>query len=405
MFEVRGRFNTASVFAETVDNETMSQIVEMCNLESLKNERIAIMPDCHAGKGCTIGTTMTVKDAVIPAMVGVDIGCGVLTTTLPEMYIDFDELDNVIRGCIPCGQNVHSDWPNTDFSSEAIHRLYDLRCRDNVDINRAMLSIGTLGGGNHFIEVDRNENSGIPCLMVHSGSRYLGKQIAEYYQDLAARTCNSYDHRALIAQLKAAGKEKEISGILKANKRERIPHDLAHLTGELMNAYLHDMQIAQWYAAVNRYVITQRIAVCMGWDQDEMRSFNTVHNYIAPPERKGGSYTLRKGAVAANRNERLVIPLNMRDGALLCVGKGNKAWNCSAPHGAGRLLSRGKAKNTLTMDEYRKAMAHVWSTSVVESTIDEAPMAYKPADEIIAAIGDTVEIAARLIPLYNFKAS
>ncbi len=367
MIEVKGRHNTAKVFTDQADDQTIAQILELCNQEFATGSTIRIMPDTHKGAGCTIGTTMTIRDKIVPNLVGVDIGCGVEVAALAETQIDFAQLDRVIRQHIPAGPAVRtSEHP---YVSEV--RINDLRCRKQININRARLSIGTLGGGNHYIEVDRDDQGRL-YLAVHSGSRHMGKQIAEHYQKLG--------HQRL-TRLKA----------------QTVPKDLAYVEGQDYEDYLHDMVIAQSYATINRKAMVEEITQRMGLHV--LSRFTTIHNYIDTD-----SMILRKGAISAQAGEKLIIPINMRDGALICVGKGNPDWNYSAPHGAGRLLSRSEAKRRISIDDYRRSMQGIYTTSVDASTLDEAAMAYKPMAQIISNIGDTVEITAIVKPVYNFKA-
>ncbi|NLY44012.1 MAG: RtcB family protein [Clostridiaceae bacterium] len=364
MIKIEGKYNTAKVFTDILENEAMAQIIELCNQEFVKDSTIRIMPDAHAGAGCTIGTTMTISDKIVPNLVGVDIGCGMETIKLKQKEIDFEKLDKVIYNHIPSGFDIrkkqHRYADNIDFDS--------LVCKKHVDLERARLSIGTLGGGNHFIEVNR-DNEGTLYLVVHSGSRHLGKQVAEYYQELAYR--------------KLTGK---------------VSKQLAYVQGESYNNYLHDMKIVQQYAVYNRKAIVDEIISRMGLEMEE--KFTTIHNYIDLD-----SMILRKGAISARKGERVLIPINMRDGSLICIGKGNKDWNYSAPHGAGRLMSRRKAKETISLEEFKKTMEGIYTTTVSRSTLDECPLAYKPMDEIINNIQDTVEVIDIIKPLYNFKAS
>ena len=338
-------------------------------------------------------------DKVVPGMVGVDIGCGMETVRLAEREIDFAALDALIRREVPGGRNVRGG--EHPFNAEI--DLSELRCAHSVSLNWARRSIGTLGGGNHFIEIDRAENGAL-YLVVHSGSRYLGTQVCAYYQEqgqLALRRGAQERVNALIAEYRAAGRQREIRSALKeldGERVKRIPKDLAYVEGELFEDYIHDMHITQRFAALNRKAITDVILRGMGLTKVE--AFTTVHNYIDTEK-----MILRKGAVSAEAGEKLLIPINMRDGSLICIGKGNEEWNCSAPHGAGRIMSRTQAAAHLSMDEYAAEMEGVWSSCVSPETIDESPMAYKPFDEIVAEIGPTAEIAEHIRPVYNFKAA
>lgn len=399
MIEIQGIHNTALCYTPALEPTAELQIRTVCDQEAFAGCRIRIMPDVHAGKGCTIGTTMTIRDKIVPGMVGVDIGCGMETVRLAEKEIDFAALDLLIRKEIPCGQNIRKE----EHPLNAQINLHQLRCSPYVSIERAKRSIGTLGGGNHFIEVDRGE-SGDLYLVVHSGSRHLGTQVCRYYQDqgrFAMWGGARYQIDALIAEYRAAGRWKEIQPAVNELRKEHpipIPKDLAYVEGKLFDDYIHDMRITQHFAVLNRKAMTDVILRGMGLTKVE--TFTTIHNYIDTEK-----MLLRKGAVSAETGEKLLIPINMRDGSLICIGKGNEAWNCSAPHGAGRIMSRKEAFTQLSMEEYASEMAGIWSSCVVEDTLDESPMAYKPMDEIVSEIGPTAEIVERIRPLYNFKAA
>jgi RNA-splicing ligase RtcB len=359
------------------------------------------MPDVHAGKGCTIGTTMTVADKIVPGMVGVDIGCGMETVRLAEREIDYEALDRLIRREVPSGREVRKA-PHP-LSTEI--DLDKLCCARGVNLERAQRSIGTLGGGNHFIEVDRSEGGEL-YLVVHSGSRHIGTEVADRYQDEAYKTLCGDSKRQIeetIAKLKSEGREREIADTIKRLKADTrrewaIPKDLAYADGRLFDDYIHDMKIIQRFAVLNRRAMTEVILSGMGLTEAER--FTTIHNYIDTD-----TMILRKGAVSAKAGERLLIPINMRDGSLICVGKGNDDWNQSAPHGAGRLMSRKAAFAALSMDEYAAEMRGIYTTSVNRDTLDESPMAYKSIDEIVSRIAPTAEIVERVRPTYNFKAS
>lgn len=381
------------VFAETFEYEAYDQVKRLANYDAYQDSMIRIMPDAHAGKGCTVGTTMTISDKVTPNLVGVDIGCGMLTVELNDKFIDCERLDAVIRGKVPCGFNVHQKQKGT-FNFE------QLRCAKYVDLERALLSIGSLGGGNHFIEIDHSRRDNIYYLVIHSGSRKLGGDVCKYYQDLAFSASNEMKkvREELVIRLKREGRECDIEKEIKNLKKPSSDKELAHLTGDSFNDYINDMQIVQRFAVQNRRTMADIIIKEMGFH--EASRFETIHNYI-----DFRRMILRKGAVSAEQGEKLLIPINMRDGSLICFGKGNADWNYSAPHGAGRLMSRSKAKEVLTMDEYASSMSEVFTTSVSQSTIDEAPQAYKSIEEIKAAIVDTVDIFDCIVPVYNFKAS
>lgn len=371
------------IFAETFESEAYDQINRLANYPAYENSVIRIMPDAHAGKGCTVGTTMTLTDKVTPNLVGVDIGCGMLTVELADKHIDCEKLDAVINELIPNGFNIHSRQKvEFDFSN--------LRCAKQADLNRAYLSLGTLGGGNHFIEIDYSEKSRRYYLVIHSGSRKLGGDVCRYYQNLAKKTESE-------SKLKAEGRETEIEKAIKRIPQDCKDRELAHLSGKNFVDYLNDMRIVQQFAVLNRATMANIIIQTIGFT--EVNRFETIHNYI-----DFSRMILRKGAVSAESGERLLIPINMRDGSLICIGKGNPDWNYSAPHGAGRLMSRNKAKELLSLDEFQASMNGIYTTSATMATIDEAPQAYKSMEEIIRAITDTVEIEDIIKPVYNFKA-
>lgn len=399
MIEIKGNVNTAVCYAKTVEDEAVEQIRRMCDYPFTEGSRIRIMPDVHAGKGCTIGTTMTVKDKVVPNVVGVDIGCGMYTVCLGKKPLDFEKLDEACH-YVPSGFNT---WEGTMETFD----LEQLRCyRELKQAKRLKRSLGTLGGGNHFIEADR-AGDGTQYLVIHTGSRNLGKQVAEFYQKLAIELHKGKEDYlkkkdALIAEYKAVGRRKEIEGALRAlhwNSHEAdMPEDLCYLYGSYFDDYLHDVEICQQFAVKNRELIARIILERTGMEGSG--AFHTVHNYIDVKER-----ILRKGAIAVHEGEKVLIPINMRDGSILAIGKGNPEWNYSAPHGAGRVMSRTKAKAALSLEAYQRAMEGIYTTSVNLSTLDEAPMAYKSLEDIIDVIGDTVTIIDILKPIYNFKAS
>jgi RNA-splicing ligase RtcB len=399
--EIQGSHNAALCYCAALDETAAVQIKALCDREEFADSEIRIMPDAHAGKGCVIGTTMTIHGKAVPSMVGVDIGCGMETTRIAERSLDFEKLDKLIRGQIPSGRGIRREYHPLNSEIE----LSELRCAPHVNLERARRSIGTLGGGNHFIEVDRG-GGGELYLVVHSGSRHIGNEVAEYYQNEgfnAPRESASRQIDGLIASLKAQGRPEEIQKTVEET-RERLESvkspakSLAYVEGDLFGDYIHDMKIIQRFAALNRKAMTRVIAEGMGLTLED--AFTTVHNYIDTEE-----MILRKGAVSAKAGEKLLIPINMRYGGLICVGKGNPDWNQSAPHGAGRLMSRQKAFATLSMDAYRAEMEGIFSTCVIPGTLDESPMAYKDAAEIIAQIAPTAEIIGRLETRYNFKAA
>ncbi len=391
------------IFTDNIEEEALDQINTLIKQAAFMDCKVRIMPDVHAGKGCVIGFTADLGDKVIPNIVGVDIGCGMKTIQLGKVELDLEKLDKVIRENIPSGRNVHEGRLNR------FDKLQELYCyRILRDTKRIERSIGTLGGGNHFIEVDV-DSEGNKYLIIHTGSRNLGNQVARYYQNLAIELMQGkgdiYERQEkLIAEYKEQGKRKEIKNALKKLHKEfkpsplNIPKDLCYLTGKYSQQYLHDMRICQEYADLNRQTIAKIILDSYGIDS--VSEFSTVHNYI-----DHDSNIVRKGAISAKKGELLLIPINMRDGCILGVGKGNKDWNESAPHGAGRLMSRSKAKKTLSLDEFKESMSGVYTTSVGLATLDEAPMAYKPIEEIVDNITDTVEVLEIIKPIYNFKAN
>lgn len=397
--EIRGKVATAIAYANVIEEEAIEQIRRMCDYDFTAGSKIRIMPDVHAGKGCTIGTTMTITGKAVPNVVGVDIGCGMYTVRLDQRTVDFSEIDAAAH-YIPSGMSV---WEGRKESFD----LEALKCyRDLKDTRRLQRSLGTLGGGNHFIEIDR-ASDGTLYLVIHTGSRNLGKQVAERYQRLAVelnkgREAYFRQRDALIAEYRAAGRRKEIQDALKALKWEdkplTIPEDLCYVYGSYLDDYLHDVALCQRFARRSRELIAQilmeRARLTGG------SAFHTVHNYIDTDE-----MILRKGAIAAHKGEKVLIPINMRDGSVLAMGRGNPEWNCSAPHGAGRLMSRGAAKAALSLEEYRAAMEGIYTTSVDASTLDEAPMAYKSLEDILEVIRDSVDVLDIMKPVYNFKAS
>lgn len=392
MIELKGKYNSAKVFTNNVEETAISQIIELCNQEFVKDSKIRIMPDTHAGAGCTIGTTMTIKDKIVPNLVGVDIGCGVHVTKFSLDNLDLVKIGRFVKKKIPSGFSVYCEIKK-DFSIE------NLKCFDKLyNTDRIRKSLGTLGGGNHFIEIniDKDNNH---YLVIHSGSRNLGKQVADYYQNEAYKSLNNHNEeiQKIIDKLKSENKEKEIQNTLRELKHQKIKKQLSYCEGELFNEYLHDMKIVQEFANQNRELITDRIV--NEFNLQVIEQFQTIHNYIDID-----NMILRKGAVSAKNGEKLIIPINMRDGSLICIGKGNSDWNDSAPHGAGRLMSRSKAKENISMDEFKESMKGIYSTTISKATLDEAPMAYKPMKEIIDNIHDTVEILDVIKPIYNFKA-
>lgn len=399
MITVTGSHNTAVCYTQELEPVAEAQILAVCDRPEFAQSKIRIMPDVHAGKGCTIGTTMTIHDKIVPGMVGVDIGCGMETVKLQERAIDFDRLDSLVRKEIPFGREVRDIHHPLNYEID----LNALKCSPYVNLHRARRSIGTLGGGNHFIEIDRNED-GTLYLVVHSGSRHLGTEVAEFYQDEGRRAMwggSHYQRMQVMEQLKAEGRFQEIQKTMDELKKEHpldIPKDLAYVEGRLFDDYIHDMKIIQHFAVLNRRAMVDVILTGMGLTAEEQ--FTTIHNYIDTDE-----MILRKGAVSAKKGQKLLIPINMRDGSLICTGKGNEDWNCSAPHGAGRLMSRKRAFADLSMEEFKAQMEGIYTTCILPETLDEAPMAYKNMDEIVKNIGPTAEIIEHIKPIYNFKAA
>lgn len=390
------------IFTENIEQEALNQIYTLIEQPSFADCKVRIMPDVHAGAGCVIGFTADLGDKVIPNIVGVDIGCGMLCVQLSTKDIDLQKLDDVIRKYVPNGREVH------EGRKIKFDKLQDLYCYRNLkDTERIERSIGTLGGGNHFIEIDSDDDDN-KYLVIHSGSRNLGKQVAEYYQNMAVEIMQGKDdllekQKKLIAEYKASERKNEIQKAIKELHRKfnsnplKIPKELCYLTGKYREEYLHDMKICQKYAIENRSMIADIILDKMNLSSEF--AFETIHNYI-----EHDTNMVRKGAVSAKKDQLLLIPINMKDGCIVARGKGNDDWNCSAPHGAGRIISRSKAKESVDFEEYKKSMEGIFTTSVQLGTIDEAPMVYKPMEEIIENIKDTVEIVKIIKPIYNFKA-
>lgn len=396
------------IFTTNIEQEAMNQINTLLEQPAFQDCKVRIMPDVHAGKGCVIGFTANLGDKVIPNIVGVDIGCGMLVVELGREDINFNRVDEIIRQHVPSGRNVHTE------RFKRFEGLQDLRCyRELKDTKRLKRSLGTLGGGNHFIEIDVDDD-GTKYLVIHTGSRNLGKQVAEYYQKLAVELMSGKDklfeaQNKLIAEYKQQGRKKEIKAAITELHRNfqsnklNTPKELCYLTGQHRDDYLHDMRICQYFASMNRYEIASRIvgdlfgADIAYWG---LNMFETIHNYI-----EFETNIVRKGAISAKKGEKLLIPINMRDGCIIGIGKGNDDWNCSAPHGAGRIMSRSKAKQQIILEEYAKSMEGIFTTCVNNDTIDESPMAYKPMDEILENITDSVEVLKIIRPVYNFKAS
>ena len=392
------------IFTDSIEPEALNQIYTLGKMDIFKDVPIRIMPDCHSGKGCVIGFTAKMNEYIIPSLIGVDIGCGMLCCEIGKIDIDYTKLDSVIREHIPAGRAVRDE-------EISFCQLEDLHCKDRLkNMEWLKCSLGTLGGGNHFIEVDE-DSDGMKYLVIHTGSRNLGKQVAEIYQQMAIDDMQGMnklveESQKLIKDYKATGRQKEIQRGLAELKRKwqpdklNIPKELCYLTGKHREMYLHDMEFCQRFAVHNREYIAAIIFKKMGWIFDWEKIFHTIHNYI-----DHDTNIVRKGAISAKAGEKVLIPINMRDGCIIGVGKGNDDWNCSAPHGAGRIMSRSKAKENVSLEEYQESMKGIYTTSVGQSTIDESPMAYKPMDEILEHIKDTVEIVKIIKPVYNFKAS
>ena len=398
MIELKGKYNEAKIFTDIVDEASISQVLLLLNQEFVSDSKIRLMPDIHAGAGCTIGTTMTITNKIVPNLVGVDIGCGMEVIEVKEKHIELEKLDKLIYEKIPSGFNIR-EKTHRYFKDINLEELY---CYKKIDKRRAEKSLGTLGGGNHFIEANKDDEGNI-YIVVHSGSRHLGLEVANYYQEEGYKELNGSaqkDIDALIMDLKAQGKQKEIQksiAALKNTKRTNIPKQLAYVSDGLFMHYIHDMKIIQKYAELNRQAMMDEIV--KGMKLHIVDQFTTIHNYIDTE-----AMILRKGAVSAKKGEKLLIPINMRDGSLICIRKGNDEWNQSAPHGAGRLMSRSAAKSSFTVSEFKKQMEGIYTTSVNRDTLDECPMAYKGMDDIVGNIDDTVEIDRIIKPIYNFKA-
>lgn len=405
MLDVVGKYNSCKIFTDNVNSETISQLLTLMDQEFVKGANIRVMPDCHAGKGCVIGFTANLGEFVVPNLVGVDIGCSMLTVNLGKEKIDLERIDDVIHRYIPSGSSTHNN------AVAHFPEIQELKCYHNLkDLVRLENSLGTLGGGNHMIELDTDIEGNI-YLVIHTGSRNLGKQVAEHYQDIAINLSRGQDKyleekNHIITEYKEQGREKEIQLALEVfyrdykEKNSDVPDDLAYLYGEHRDDYLHDMAIVQRYSTLNRETIAEIIlSKYAGIHLSDLEHFQTMHNYI------GDDGFIRKGAISAYDNEKVLIPLNMRDGCIIAYGKGNEDYNFSAPHGAGRVLSRGEARRSLSMKDYRDSMKGIYSTCVEESTIDESPMAYKPMEDIIENIKDTVEIDKIIKPIYNFKST
>lgn len=408
------------IFTDNVEETALSQIRELLSIDVFSDKKIRIMPDAHAGAGCVIGFTGNLGDKVIPNIVGVDIGCGIRVISLGKLSdIDFHAFNAHIRSNVPSGKIVRESrfgfkplvGEEMDIYREAKELVTTMHCyRELKDTARINKAIGSLGGGNHFIELDKDDE-GCVYLVIHTGSRNLGKQVADIYQACAIKhLTDGADEleetiRRTIDEYKAVGRRSELQGVIKKMRREyrssepRLPRDLCYVEGEAREHYLHDMRLCQKWAVLNRRLIAMLLREFFAVKEEEVKCFESVHNYISDDN------MIRKGSISAAKGERCIIPLNMRDGSLICTGKGNSEWNCSAPHGAGRVLSRSQAYDKITMEDFEASMQGIYSESVNDFTRDESPMVYKPAAEIIANIGDTVTIDKIVSPIFNFKAS
>lgn len=398
--EVKGKYNSAIVMTDEIEEECVGQLVTLCSQEIFKDSQIRIMPDCHAGKGCVVGFTASIKDRIIPNLVGVDISCSISTYKLDVKEVDFEQLDNVIRKYVPSGMSIRSTV--SKLVSDNLKAKIEKVCQEIGDengYNRHLKSIGTLGGGNHFLELNKDKD-GYLWLSVHCGSRNFGKKICDFHQDKAIKVYQDrIDAKRVFALSQIPPKERQ-DWIKNHIDSDKLPPELRYLDGEDLDLYVEHMKVAEEFATVNHQVIVHEICSHMDWNVVD--SIFTHHNYI---EFLGNrEMIIRKGAISAKKGERVIIPLNMKDGSIVGIGKGNEEWNQSAPHGAGRVLSRGKAKSVLSVEEFQDKMKDVWSSCVSESTLDESPMAYKDMNVIIDAIGETVDIVDRIIPIYNFKA-
>ena len=409
MIEIKGKYNTAIIYQSEIDEATRDQVQTIVDQPFVEGETIRIMPDCHAGAGCVIGTTMTINNGrVCPNLVGVDIGCGMYLVALKgikEEDIDLDAFEKFIKTHVPTGREIHENR-RVKFSD-----ILNLKCyRELKDSGKFERAIGTLGGGNHFMELDKDSEGNI-YFVVHTGSRNMGKQVADYYQNLADGICNRQmdayfvEKANLIETYKAEGRKYEIQAALKAlaqkykENTNRVPKDLAWLEGEHLEEYLHDMDICQRYAQLNRETICREVCKFFDIDFDTAGKFETIHNYIDLEQK-----ILRKGAIDCSAYKAVLIPLNMRDGSIIAEGKGNVNYNCSGPHGAGRLLSRNQAKENISLEDFEKSMEGIYTSCVSKETLDESPMAYKPIESVLPWIKETAEVVDIIKPLWNYKA-
>lgn len=398
--DIKGKYNTAVVMTDAVEQTAVGQIITLCSQEIFKDSQIRVMADVHAGKGCVVGFTATIKDKIIPNLVGVDISCSVSAHKLDTKTIDFEKLDATIREHVPSGMSTRQN--TSKLINQSLEQKIKTVCQEIDDMEnfgRHMRSIGSLGGGNHFISVEKDEATGECWLLVHCGSRNFGYKICTYHQHKAGEL-----HEAKMKELRAKVKDypnHEKDAYLKLLDVYKLAPDLKYLEGVHLDKYVEHMKVAQEFATVSHKVIAHEICSRMGWTITG--NIFTNHNYIEFLDNK--EMIIRKGAVSAKKDEMLIIPLNMKDGSLLCRGKGNAFWNNSAPHGAGRVLSRGAAKRELSLEEFKDSMQGIWTSCVGQGTLDEAPLAYKNADIILDTIGDTVDIVTHIVPIYNFKAT
>ena len=387
MLTIKGKYNTATVYTDILTDSTVGQIMTLCNQKFAQDAKIRIMPDTHSGSCCVIGTTMTIKDQVVPNLVGVDIGCGLNVTKIRKgIRLNFDKLDRIIRNRIPSGSHSHGK-PQYQFSLEDIQAP--------IHRGRVLRSLGTLGGGNHFIEV--NEGSDGFYLVIHSGSRVLGKEIAEYHQEIAYQKLTQLRQEVKV-QAKATNEPDEKAALLQLREEMKVPYELSYVSDQELKNYLSDMQIAQHYAALNRQSMAQTILKAMKWEKQVVERFDSPHNYIDLEY-----MILRKGAASARKGEKMIVPLNMKDGSIIGIGKGNDEWNQSGPHGAGRTMSRSQARASISLENYQHMMRHVWTTSVSKKTLDEAPKAYKSKKQLLENLHETMEVKEIIRPLYNYK--
>lgn len=400
LIEIKGLYTNAKIFSHIKQDKAVEQVQELCDQQFLNDAKIRIMPDYHAGKGCVIGTTIVLKDKVVPNLVGVDVGCGVHVTKIVPIDIDFQKLDDTVKQYVPSGTNLH-DNDSIRYVTGNFPKAQQFIASHILNDERSKLSLGTLGGGNHFIEVSQDED-GYLYLCIHTGSRSVGAKIATYYQKIAYEKIQHRDVSGIVAALKEQGRFQEIQPALKKYQKETplIPKELAYVQGEDFQNYIHDMKLAQQYAKENRRQIARSIIEHLDLEKYLVEEFDSIHNYIDTD-----NMILRKGAISAQKGEQLIIPINMRDGSIIAYGQGNEDWNYSAPHGAGRIMSRTQANKNLNLEEYQKTMAGIWTSSVNKETLDEAPMAYKPMEEILENVRNTVDVKTIIKPVYNFKAS